>query len=218
MKVNTDGVLLGALVHRQADTILDIGTGTGVIALMLAQLFPGAQIDAVELDTVAAQTAESNFKVSPFAGQLQLYPQSFQDYFTTSNETKYDLIVSNPPFYIQSLASPGASKAMAKHAGDSFFSELVEGCAKHLHEEGSLWLILPIDTAALVKEVAFIQQLYVQHIVYIQSYPNSLPHRQVLKLGHQQTEITEERLIIYNEPKVYSYEYQTLLKDFLTIF
>jgi len=218
MKVNTDGVLLGALVNTQADTILDIGTGTGVIALMLAQRFPGAQIDAVELDTVASQTAESNFAGSPFADRLCLFPQSFQDYFTANAGVKYDLIVSNPPFYIQSLPSPGASKAMAKHAGDSFFSELIGGCAKHLQQEGSLWLILPTDTATFVKELAIIQQLYVQHIVFVQSYPHSMPHRQILKLGHQQTEITEERLIIYNELKVYSSTYANLLKDFLTIF
>jgi len=218
MKVNTDGVLLGALANSQTDTILDIGTGTGVIALMLSQRFPSAKIDAVELDTTASQTAESNFTNSPFADRLKLYPQSFQEYFTANVGVKYDLIVSNPPFYIQSLPSPGASKAMAKHAGDSFFLELIQGCAGHLHESGSLWFILPLDTAAKVKELAILQQLYVQHIVYVLSYPHSVPHRQILKFGHQQTEITEERLIIYNEPKVYSIGYQTVLKDFLTIF
>jgi len=218
MKVNTDGVLLGALAKGEAANMLDIGTGTGVIALMLAQRFPGAKIDAVELDTAASQTAESNFTNSPFADRLKLYQQSFQEYFTANVGVKYDLIVSNPPFYIQSLPSPGASKAMAKHAGDSFFSKLIQGCAGHLHESGSLWLILPTDTAALVKELAIIQQLYAQHIVYVLSYPHSVPHRQILKFSHQQTEITEERLIIYNEPKVYSIGYQTVLKDFLTIF
>lgn len=219
MKVNTDGVLLGALANCEAaNTILDIGTGTGVIALMLAQRLPEVKIDAVELDMAASQTAENNFRNSPFENRLQLYPQSFQDYFEQYPDVKYDLIVSNPPFYIQSLPSPGPSKAMAKHAGDNFFSELIIGCAGHLRESGGLWLILPIDTAALVKELAFEQQLYIQHVIYIHSYPHSDPHRQILKLGHQQTELTEERLIIYNEPKVYSSAYANLLKDFLTIF
>ena len=219
MKINTDGVLLGALVNgTHANTIFDMGTGTGVIALMLAQRFPHAQIDAVELDRAAATTAENNFSTSPYANRLKLYSQSFQDYFAAHHGVKYDLIVSNPPFYIQSLPSPGQEKAMAKHADNEFFGELIKCCVKHLSVTGSLWLILPQDTAALVKQLAKEQQLFVQHVIYVQSYPHSVPHREVLKLGHQQTEITDERLIIYNEPKVYSNSYQTVLKDFLTIF
>jgi tRNA1Val (adenine37-N6)-methyltransferase len=218
MKVNTDGVLLGALVNGKAHKVLDIGTGTGVIALMLAQRFPSAKIDAVELDTAAAQTAESSFAGSPFAAKMRVFPQSFQDYFLFNEGLKYDLIVSNPPFYIQSLPSPGAGKAMAKHAGDGFFLELINECATHLHEEGSLWLILPTDTAALVKQIAADEQLFVRKIIYVQSYSNTEPHREILELVLQQTEITSDRLVIYQEPKVYSDAYTNLLKDFLTIF
>jgi tRNA1Val (adenine37-N6)-methyltransferase len=218
MKVNTDGVLLGALVNGKAETFLDIGTGTGVIALMLAQRFPEAIIDGVELDNSAAKTAESNFSNSPFTTRLQLYPLSFQAYFAAHPEQQFDLIVSNPPFYIQSLPSPGVQKAMAKHADDDFFEQLISSAARHLTENGSLWVILPLSTAALVKQLAIANQLHVQQVISIQSYPHTQPHRKILAFGWHQTEPKQQRLIIYNEPKVYSDDYRGLLKDFLTIF
>src|ERR1700761_2572209 len=106
MKINTDGVLLGAMASAgNAANILDIGTGTGVIALMLAQRFADAKIDAVEIDEMAAQTASRNFESSVFAGRLTVYPASFEKYFDEHPARKYDLIVSNPPFYIDSLKS-----------------------------------------------------------------------------------------------------------------
>lgn len=219
MKVNTDGVLLGALASGHSiDMALDIGAGTGVIALMLAQRFPNAYVDAVEVDQAAGYTAGTNFLESSFNQRLRLYTRSFQDYFTENPERKFDLIVSNPPFYIQSLPSLGQKKAMAKHAGDDFFEQLISSCARHLSENGNLWLILPLPTAALVRQLAALHKLYLQQIISIQSYPHTQPHRQILALGHHQTELKEQRLIIYNEPKIYSDHYQGLLKDFLTIF
>ncbi|GAB2687099.1 methyltransferase [Mucilaginibacter koreensis] len=219
MKVNTDGVLLGALVgNEQPSTILDIGTGTGVIALMLAQRFPEATIDAVEIDELAAQTAYQNFAHSPYAERLQLHPGDYQIYLNQHPDKEYDLIVSNPPFYIQSLKSPHTQKSVAKHADEQFFFTLIQQVVSHLSDEGQCWLILPVNTAALVKELSSGVQLYLQHSVLIGSYPDSIPHREVLALGKRRGEIITEDLHIYNEPKVYSQLYQTLLKNFLTIF
>lgn len=219
MKINTDGVLLGALADADEPlSILDIGTGTGVIALMLAQRFVGAHIDAVEIDESAAITAESNFKGSPFADCLELFPVSFADFFSVYPDKKYDLIVSNPPFYINSLQSPGAKKNLAKHAGDGFFEGLISGVAGHLTEDGTCWLVLPIDTAELVKVLGTQYQLYPQKIIKVYSFNNDEPHREILVLGFDAGQSEEERLVIYDEPKVYSKEYQKVLKEFLTIF
>src|SRR3954468_23378981 len=100
MKINTDGVLLGALATAdEPGNILDIGTGTGVIALMLAQRFANATVDAVEIDQQAARTAESNFNNSVFSNRANLYAEAFESYLSRSDK-KYELIVSNPPFYI----------------------------------------------------------------------------------------------------------------------
>jgi tRNA1Val (adenine37-N6)-methyltransferase len=219
MKINTDGVLIGALANgNNVDNILDIGTGTGVISLMLAQRFTNAQIDAVELDETAARTARANFEQSPFHGRLTLNAQSFQAYFVQQSVKKFGLIVTNPPFYIQSLPSPGIEKAMAKHADDTFFKDLISGCAAHLTLNGQLWMVLPINTSSLVKQLALEQQLFVQQVISILSYPHSHPHREILAFGYKQTEIMEQRLVIYDAPKVYTNRYQDVLKDFLTIF
>ena len=121
MKINTDGVLAGALSENEDPRfILDIGTGTGVIALMLAQRFASAKIDAVEIDQQAAEAAETNFLNSPFAHRLHCYSSSFEDFFSAST-IKYDLIVSNPPFFIGSLQNPDKRKSMARHASHDFF-------------------------------------------------------------------------------------------------
>jgi len=219
MKINTDGVLLGALAGTaEYSTILDIGTGTGVIALMLAQRFTYARIDAVEIDESAAITAENNFKGSPFADRLTLFPAGFEDFFGSYPDKKYDLIVSNPPFYINSLQSPGVKKNLAKHAGEGFFEGLVEGVSNHLTENGTCWLVLPIETAELVKTLAAQNQLYPQKIIKVYSFKNDEPHREVLALGFDAKQSEEEELVIYDEPKVYSGRYQEVLKEFLTIF
>jgi tRNA1Val (adenine37-N6)-methyltransferase len=111
MKINTDGVLLGALAQAENPKhILDIGTGTGVIALMLAQRFTTAKIDAVEIDIIAAETAGTNFKNSPFSDRVTVFPKNFESFFDDNRERKYDLIISNPPFHINSLESPKAKK------------------------------------------------------------------------------------------------------------
>jgi tRNA1Val (adenine37-N6)-methyltransferase len=219
MKINTDGVLLGALAGADKPlSILDIGTGTGVIALMLAQRFADARIDAVEIDESAAITAENNFKGSPFADRLTLFPVGFADFFSTHRDKKYDLIVSNPPFYINSLQSPGVKKNLAKHAGEGFFEGLIEAVANHLTENGTCWLVLPLETAEFVKTLAARHQLHLQKIIKVYSFTGDEPHREILAFGFGKARQEEERLVIYDEPKVYSKEYQAILKEFLTIF
>ena len=129
MKINTDGVLLGALASAEnTKKILDIGTGTGVIALMLAQRFPEAEINAVEIDPASAETAGQNFKNSPFANRLQIHPTSIQNFWMQKQHQQYDLIVSNPPFYLDSLTSPQENKTLAKHAAPQFFENLLRNC------------------------------------------------------------------------------------------
>ncbi len=219
MKINTDGVLLGALADKDKPlSILDIGTGTGVIAMMLAQRFADAQIDAVEIDESAAITAERNFKSSPFADRLTLFATGFEDFFAVHPDKKYDLIVSNPPFYINSLQSPGVKKNLAKHAGDGFFERLISAVAEHLTENGICWLVLPIDTAGVVKALAAQQQLHLQKVISIHSFENDEAHREILALGFDKGKSEVEQLVIYDAPKVYSKQYQEILKGFLTIF
>jgi tRNA1Val (adenine37-N6)-methyltransferase len=219
MKINTDGVLLGALIEaNQPKRIFDIGTGTGVIALMLAQRFTVANIEAVEIDEAAAKTAEANFESSVFSDRLSLFANSFERFFEGNPDKKFDLIVSNPPFYINSLQSPGAGKKLAKHTNVDFFGALISGVAKHLTNEGLFWLILSIDTAELVKQLAVANRLYLQQIISVKSYPESEPHREMMSFALHQTKMGEREFVIYDAPKAYSGQYQAALRDFFTIF
>ncbi len=219
MKINTDGVLLGALADaNEPQQILDIGTGTGVIALMLAQRFANAKIDAVEIDKVAAHTARANFQNSKFKDRLALYAHDFESYFSNHPQKRYDLIVSNPPFYINSLESPQAKKNTAKHADADFFESLVKVVSKHLTDTGTFWLILPLETAELVKSIAQQNKLYLQKVIAIKSYTDSNPHREILVFELNDVKVADEEFVIYREEKVYSDAYINKLRDFFTIF
>jgi tRNA1Val (adenine37-N6)-methyltransferase len=219
MKINTDGVLLGAMTAaKYPQTILDIGTGTGVIALMLAQRYANAQIDAVEIDEAAAQTAGRNFKASPFSERLAVHAMDFAGYFRIFPERKYDLIVSNPPFYIGSLKSPGVKKSLAKHTDEKLFADLIKFLPSHLTANGECCLILPPDTSALVKELAVKHGLYIKSRIEIYSYPDSAAHREILTIAIDKLEAQASQFIIYDTPNVYSAAYREALKDFFTIF
>lgn len=225
MKVNTDGVLLGAwaasggTTQSRASTlnhanILDIGTGTGVIALMLAQRFPEAQIDGVEIDKLAATTAAVNFQASHFADRLRAIPLAIEHYFMVYPDKQFDLIVSNPPFFIDDLKSADQAKETARHTNSLFFEDLCNSVSKVLAKNGRFCLILPLNTAEIVQKLAKLANLYVQEIVHIKSFSHSLPHRQIMSFGFQEIPIRESDLIIYEVEKVYSAAYKELLKDF----
>ena len=142
MKVGTDGVLLGAWADCEgAKRILDIGTGTGVIALQMAQRNPEAQIRAVEIDEAAAKRARANFDLSPWAERLTVEQTAVQEFEPTE---KFDLIVSNPPYFIDSLLPPDAKRSTARHTHDLTFEELDSAVARLLSESGKFALILPV--------------------------------------------------------------------------
>jgi tRNA1Val (adenine37-N6)-methyltransferase len=219
MKINTDGVLLGALAEvANPQNILDIGTGTGVIALMLAQRFSSAKIDAVEIDEPASLTATKNFQNSPFADRLGIFHQDFERYFEEHPEKKYDLIVSNPPFHINSLESPKANKTVAKHTDKDFFEGLITDVAQHLTENGLCWLILPLQAAELVKGRALINELFLQRVITVHSFEHSIPHREVLCFGLNRCEAESSKLVIYESVGNYSAEYKLLLKPYFVAF
>ena len=219
MKVNTDGVLLGALAEvGSGQKVLDIGTGTGVVALMLAQRNAEAQIEAVEIDPEAGVAALRNFETSPFSSRLKLFRSSFQEHFAQFPLQRYDLIVSNPPFFLNSLKNPDHQKTLARHTDQSFFSDLVRMASRCLNEEGELCLILPEEAVSIVTTYAKAEQLFIHRTINIKSFPDSAPHRMVICLGFYKKEEIREDVVIYQAEKVYSAKYKELLKDFLTIF
>lgn len=154
MKVGTDGVLLGAWATPDAETaprrILDVGTGSGLIALMLAQRFPTACVDALDLDHEAVLQARSNFAASPFATRLNAYHTSLQTY---TPDARYDLIVSNPPYFRDSLKNPDPARNIARHTDTLSYADLLSHSLRLLAPGATLALILPADAEAPILHI-----------------------------------------------------------------
>jgi tRNA1Val (adenine37-N6)-methyltransferase len=219
MKINTDGVLLGALAEPDhPKTILDIGTGTGVIALMLAQRFADAQIDAVEIDPMAAQTAGNNFINSVYAERLYIYPIGFEQFFEENPDKKYDLIVSNPPFFINSLKSPEAKRELAKHTDEDFFKKLFSAISAHLASDGNFWLIIPLNIADFVFYLAAEKNLCLQKRINVRSFDNSVPHRIVVCFGFEKVSTEISKFVIYKSVGNYSEQYVKSLQPYFLAF
>ena len=216
MRINTDGVLLAALANpAESSRILDIGTGTGVIAMMMGQRFPDALIDAVEIDDSAAKRADANFKASQFADRTQVFVADIGDYEAAY---KYDLIVSNPPFFVNDLKNPEGRKSLARHAADDFFDMLVLKSAALLSDEGELWLILPVKSADLLVDKAQKAGLLLQKEISICSDSSKPVIRKIVALGRKDVAVRKELFYIYESEGVYTDAYKYLLKDFFLAF
>jgi len=219
MKINTDGVILGALSRFSSlakdHRVLDIGTGTGVIAMMLAQRFETAIVDALEIDEAAAQAAQLNFLNAPFSDRLLVFTG---DIATFEAPDQYDLIVSNPPFFVNDLKSREARKSLARHAATDFFESMVAKSAELLSDQGLLWLILPVKQADLVIELGLAKGLHQIRVVNIHSDIDKPLIRKVICLGRHIEDLKEETFYIYESEKLYTAAYKTLLKDFFLAF
>lgn len=220
MKINTDGVLLGALADvDQRRKVLDIGTGTGVVALMLAQRNHQSDIDAIDIDLTAFERAGANFEGSLFHNRLKVYHHSFVDFFELNPMNNYDLIVSNPPFFLNSLRSGKAQKNIARHTDIHFFVHLLRLCSLHLSVNGALELIVPMDLSEVIINLGSDYGLQTTQAIRIKSFENKEPFRNILKLEKNTDKALEEKdFVIYEREKEHSLQYRTALKDFFTIF
>jgi tRNA1Val (adenine37-N6)-methyltransferase len=213
MKINTDGVLLAAKTTSIAPkSILDIGAGTGVIALMLAQRFPEAEVHALEINDNAAECARKNFRGSPFSERLSLYPTDFNDF---TPQVNYDLIVSNPPFFINSLKNPDINKTVARHVQEEFFENLFSKTHNWLTDTGTFQLIWPPLIKELSLEKCFLSKWFIQKETYVRSFESSDAIRVISVLSKQEIgDVSKEEFVIYKEKGKYTTEYLNLLKPF----
>ena len=213
MKVGTDGVLLGASVQsEQEKRILDIGTGSGLIALMLAQKSK-AQIDAIDLDEFSIKQAKENFNRSPWAGQLNAIHDSLQNFCKKAGR-KYDLIVSNPPFFDQSLKSYKQSKNISKHTDSLKFEELASSIKQLLKKAGKAQLILPPAEAELLIHRARIEGLYCNKRIKICPLKGKAYNRLIFTLSFYQKPTEEQEISIRETDYNYSSEYKAFTKDY----
>lgn len=218
MKVGTDGVLLGAWANVEgANKILDVGTGTGLIALMLAQS-SDAIIDAIEIDENACVQAQENVNYSPWANRIKIIHQSFQNFLKTNSE-KYDIIVSNPPYFQNSLAAPEEIRTKARHNTSLELVDIIDGTLKCLTESGTLSLILPYVEGNLFIAKAAEHGLYCVRQTNVMPKPKRKPKRLLLEFQRIKKPLIEEQLVIeLNKRHEYSEAYKNLTRDFYLAF
>ena len=215
MKVGMDGVLIGAWAHiSEAKRILDIGTGTGLIALMMAQKNADAEIDAIEIDPDAFQEASMNVQQSPWSDRISLELCSFQD-FAKQTSREYDLIVSNPPFFTNGVKAPIQIRSQARHSDSLPLEVLISGAAGLLREKGRIALILPVESLPEIQQMAVSNQLFISRLCWIKPNPQKSDFRILIELTNSECLTQEEHLMIeFETHHDYTLEYKELTKDF----
>lgn len=214
MKVGTDGIMLGAWACG-GKRMLDIGTGTGVIALMMAQRFPDGRVDAIDIDPDAAAQAAENAGLSPFADRVSVRCAALQDYAASA---KYDSIVCNPPFFSRSLVSPDSKRTLARHSASLPFDVLFRRAAELLADDGYFSLIIPKDTLPEVETAAALSGMFLTRRCSVRTTPKKLPSRHLLTFARVPEQLTDEEGVIQNSPSEPTEWYRNLLSDFLLKF
>ena len=216
MKIGTDGVLLGAWtpIENNPISILDIGAGTGVIALMLAQRSNAEQIDALEIDEEAYEQSVDNFENSPWSDRLFCFHAGL-DEFVEEPEDEYDLIVSNPPFYTDDYKSDNEQRDLARFADAMPFEDLIEAADLLLSENGIFAVIIPFKEEENFLALAKEYELYPLKITHVKGTPTTEIKRSLLAFSRNESvNFPIDELIIETSRHQYTPEYIELTKDF----
>lgn len=214
MKVGTDGVLLGAWADTyDRQTILDVGTGTGLIALMLAQRST-AQIDAIDIDAEACLQAEENISDSPFAARINVTHTPLAEYAASCTK-RYDLIVSNPPYFIDSLKCPNQQRNMARHTDTLPLQELLHDCYPLLAPDGRIALVLPYDQKEQLRKLIQNESFFLTKETEVIPMPGTSPKRLLVELAAKPVTTTVwNQLTIEVARHQYTDDYIRLTRDF----
>jgi tRNA1Val (adenine37-N6)-methyltransferase len=214
MKVNTDGVLLGAWTNLDgASTVLDIGAGTGLISLMIAQR-SGAFITAVEIEKNAAEEAFLNVQNSEWSSRISIQHSSFQDFVRVANN-HFDVIVSNPPFFSNSVKNTNPCLSLARHNYMLPFEDIIAGSKKLLGKNGTLSLILPAKPAREFIEKAQQENLFLKRQTLVKPFPHKEPNRCLMEFAKTQLVQENSTMSVFDESgKDYSEEFKNMARDF----
>ena len=208
-RVGTDGVLLGALCKvENAQRILEVGTGTGLISLMLAQRNANAEITALDLNEDAVKLAQENFKNSPFSERLQVFHQDFKIF---ESQKEYDFVVCNPPFFEENNS---VKDILARQQVELTFRSLIEKASKILSSEGIFSVIIPSESAQEFENLAEDFDLYLVRKVNIFGIENGVLKRNVLEFSKKKSALETLDFTIEKSPRKYSDQYLELTKEF----
>lgn len=214
MKVGTDGVLLGAWASGGC-YILDIGTGSGLIALMMAQRFPEARIVAIDIDSDCCRQAEKNVKLSPFEGRIDVVNTSLQDFTRDYKAAPFDAIVTNPPFFINALESPDAGRRTARNGEVLPLYDLIKCSKRLLTDGGTLSIINPIENEEFLTSEAVLSGFTVRREVLIKTKANKPPRRFMVELYNGYSKAVHPKTEILSDDKGGRTEwYRRITSDF----
>jgi tRNA1Val (adenine37-N6)-methyltransferase len=213
LKVGTDAMLLGSFAHFKTNVhLLDIGTGTGVLSLMMAQRFQFENITALEIDENALKDATINLQQSPFESNFRLLKQAFQSF---QPEHLFDAIISNPPYFINSQQNIDTSKARARHTASLSYDDLIRGIIRCLTPEGKAWIILPIESLEELKQIISSSALiFIQELIYIEGKPGKTVRIIVCLTKKMTLKIQQSTFIIRDDDNSYTAAYKVLTKEF----
>lgn len=212
MKVGTDGILLGAWADGvRAQRILDIGTGTGLIALMLAQRSQ-AEIDAIEIDGEACQQALDNIGRSSWSDRITVHHSALQNYAAAR---VYDLIVSNPPFFVKSSPSLDLARNRARQSDQLTIQDFLQAAERFLSDSGKLAIIYPISQAQHLSEEAEARGFSCHRRLWVCPTPNHSPKRVLMEWGRKEVQTEETTIAIETHRHHYTQDYLKLTQDFL---
>ena len=217
MKIGTDGVLLGAWADpRNAFSILDIGSGSGVVSLQMAQRSFAEVIDAVEIDADAFEQTVENFERSDWGDRLFCYHASLQEFAKEMEDEEYDFIISNPPFYNSTFKSEGISekRALARHTENLSFDILLDATAKLLSEIGACAFVIPFQYEDKFLKLAEQVELFPNRITRVKGTQDTPIKRSLLQFSFIKTEPEISELVVEIDRHVYTPEYIDLVKDF----
>ena len=213
MKVGTDGVLLGAWADvAGARRILDIGAGTGLISLMLAQRTAGEVfIDGVEIEAQDAHQATENIAASPWKERIRILQVAVQEFFS---EHTYDLIVSNPPYFVNSLRPPGREREQARHTSSLNFNDLLSAVQQHLSANGKFNVILPYQEGLDFIGLAASRLFYCTRRFSFRSKKVKPVERWLLEFSRRMAPCEQGEIILYDDHNCWSGQYRDLTREF----
>ena len=212
MKVNTDGVLLGAWANgAEATSILDIGTGTGVIALMMAQKNLSATVHALDIDEGAFLQASENFMQSIWSNRLSAFHSSLQLFHSTAS---YDLIVSNPPYFANSQQSPDHVKNAARHQVSLNVSELIQNIVRLMSASGKACLVLPCHMVSKLEAEISTAGLFITALMEVCAVAGKPPYLSLLQLQFAEQAYRKESIAIQQPDSSFTEAYRQLTRDF----
>lgn len=212
MKVGTDGALLGAWACVEGShAILDVGTGTGLLALMAAQRAPEATVTAIEIDSDAAVQAQENAAASPFASRINVLQGDVRTFTPT---TSFNTILCNPPYFERALRCPDAARATARHDDTLTLDALTASAARLLSEEGTLSVVLPTERRTDMVMATATHGLFLSRETLVKTLPHKEPKRVLLTFARQAVPCHSDTLCIEETPGVYSSEFIAMMQNF----